>query len=119
MDADEMPANAGDERTLGGHCPRFDVGLEEVGVLLEVLRRRRLAPLAREGSGTDQRGNVGRERRGRVTAILLPAILGSGRTVPDEVARRLQYHRKWVEILEGFGLVQAPGEHDRESGLVQ
>ena len=55
----------------------FEVGLQKVGVFFEVLRRGLLASFAREGGGTDQSGDVRRQRRGRVTAGFLPAFLGT------------------------------------------
>ena len=45
MNADEVAANAGNQDTFRGHRPRVKVGLQEVGIFFEVLRRGLLAAL--------------------------------------------------------------------------
>src|SRR6185503_21250708 len=101
MNADEVAANSSDQRAFRGYRPRLDVGLEEVGILFEVLRRGVLTSLTSEGSGTDQRGNVRRQRRGRVAAAFLPTLLRGDRPMVDEITGRSQHHRVRIKVLEG------------------
>ena len=37
----------------------------------------------------------------------------------DEIAGRFQHHRIRIKVLEGFGLVQSPGQKDGEGDLIQ
>ena len=59
MDADEVAANAWDQRPVRGHRPPFEVGIQKVGVLFEVVRGSLVPSLPREGRGTDQGGYLG------------------------------------------------------------
>ncbi len=93
--------------------------LQEVGVLFEILRRGLLASLAGEGRGADQCGDMHRQRRGRVAAVLLPAFLRSDRSMADQIAGRFQHHRIRIEILERLGLMQTPGENNGKRSLIQ
>src|SRR6185503_21009225 len=59
MDADEVAADAGQQRALRRDGPRLDVLLEDVGVLLKERGGRLVAALARELRRARERGDVG------------------------------------------------------------
>ena len=119
IDADVVAFDAGDEGAVVGHGPFFDVGLEEVGVLLEELRGDQVAAIAGEARCANQRGDIGGQRRGRVAGVFLPSILRSGRPFVDQELCRRLHHRIRIEILEPGVLVQPPRQHDRKRDFVE
>ena len=57
MDTDKMARNACDECALGRYRPRFNMGFEEICVLLKVFCSRSSAHFTGKSGGADQRGN--------------------------------------------------------------
>ena len=79
MNANEVTANVRNQRPIRGHGPRFEVRFQEVGVFLEILGCGLMAPLAREGRGTEQGGNVSGQGTRASSRVFLPAFLRSDR----------------------------------------
>ena len=119
VDADVMSRYPGDERTLRGHHPGFDVAFEEVGVLFEENGRRLVSPFAGEGGRADQRRDVGGDGGRGVAADLLPPLLLGRRSMEEQVAGRPHHHRIGVEVSEAALALQAPRQEDGEGDLVE
>src|SRR4051812_46192239 len=83
IDADEMSTNVRDEGSLRGNGPRVHVRFQKIRVLLNELGNPVVAPLSRIGGCTCERSNIGRQRRRRIAAGFLPALLLCDRAVAD------------------------------------
>src|SRR5271156_6573205 len=119
IDADVVALDARDQEAVVGDGPVFDVSFEEVGVLLEELRGDQVAAVACEAGCANQSGDIGGQRRGRVTGVLLPSLLRRGRSLVDQEMSRPQDHRIRIEILEPRVFVQPPRQHDWERYFVE
>ena len=114
-----MPRYPGNERSLRGHRPGFDVAFEEVGVLFEESGRRPVSPFTSEGGRADERRDVGGDGGWRIATGLLPSLLLGRRSMEKEVAGRPHHHRIGVEVPEVAFAQQAPRQEDREGDLIE
>ena len=94
-DADVIAVDAVQLRELGAlHVqPSLDAGVPGVGGLPQILGRDRVRRRVGEIGGDEERGDLGRQREGRVPGFFLPAILRTDGTVAREKAGRPAHHR--------------------------
>src|SRR6202020_3034929 len=100
-----------------GHGPRLDVAREVVGGRLVDARMGSIAVDRRDPRCGRETGDLGRDRRGRVAGLLLPALDAIRRAVGDEEVRR------WDHVLGVEARVtretRLPVHQDRIRGLVE
>ena len=119
MDPDVVARDAGHKPAGGRHGPRLRVALQEVGVRLDESGRPLVTAVIRIHRRAGQRGDTHCQRRRRVSAGLLPAVLWRDRPFADQVGGRLHHHRVWVKLLQRAQSVETPGQQDGEGYLVQ
>ena len=104
------------QRPVRGHRPAFDRSLPVVGDAQPEVRRGSVTVGAREVGSGSEAGDLGCDRRGRIAALLLPALDPEGGAVrDDEVRRRLDV----VLVERRVGQPQLVGHQDRVRGLVE
>ncbi len=119
IDPDVMARHPRHERSLCRDGPRIDVRLEKIRVLAHEPRGPRITSTLHQVGSADQRGNVDRESRRRVSGGFLPALLGRRGTFPDQKPARRRHHGCGVEPTQRVRPLEAPREHQRKGHLIE
>src|SRR5581483_7669952 len=117
-DAHVVIGHLGQENARGGGGALVEMRFDPVGVVTEEVGELGKF-LANDVRGAEQRGDDGRERRGAVAGVLLPALLLCNRSVADKEAGGAGDEWNDVKAAESAHLPESPGKDDGERDLVK
>ena len=99
--------------------PALDVGVPCVGGFAQVDCERSFVSRDRKIRGGEQRGDFDRQREGRITRLLFPAVLLGHGSVARKVTRGATNHRPGIEVGKIARAPERVGKQDRKAGLVE